>query len=320
MTEGFAYRLKTASDRKNSAVIVGLDPDVRLLPRGLTEGLEGVADGEWFVRAADIVFDFGRQIIDAVSDIIPAIKPQVAFYEKLGPAGMEALRRTIAYARRNGLIVILDAKRNDIESTATAYAESYLGSIGSSPSRNCAFDVDALTINPYLGSDGVLPFLQAAATHRKGIFVLVKTSNPSAAEFQDLPVIGRSGNEPLFHVIARKVNQWGAELTDSSQYSAVGAVVGATFPQEAFLLREIMPRSFFLVPGVGAQGGDISQLSVFFDRHGSGALVAASRSVIYAYRHAGHEEAFQDAARKATIELRASVERARAKASAVKRP
>ncbi len=317
MREGFGSRLQRAVEKRGSAVVVGLDPEVKLFPRALTEPLKTLQGAEWFGRAAEIVLDFGCRIIDAVADLVPAIKPQAAFYERLGPAGIGALHRTIEHARRQGLIVILDAKRNDIESTATAYADAYLGKADATLPDGCPFDVDALTVNPYLGSDGVLPFVQAAVARSKGIFVLVKTSNPSASDFQDLVVARPSGSkEPLCHAVARKVNEWGGESVDSNQYSAVGAVVGATYPSEALVLRQLMPRAFFLVPGVGAQGGDIAQLHVFFDRRGSGALIAASRSLIYAHRRVPEREnAFQEIAREATMELSAAVERARGFAS-----
>ena len=282
MNPGFADRLSELIEKRNSSVVVGLDPDIDLLPHYLTDRLANISGADWFPAAANLVFDFGRQIVDAIFDVVPALKPQVAFYEALGPPGLIALQRTIDYARQKGLIVICDAKRNDIESTAVAYAESYLGPIGPHASRDCPFNVDALTVNPYLGSDGVLPFVQAAAATGKGIFVVVRTSNPSAAEFQDLPVLSNTGNtEPLCHIVAKKVQEWGAALTEGSRYSAVGAVVGATAPREAVALRRLMPSAFLLVPGVGAQGGDTNQLSVFFDERGSGALVSASRSLIF---------------------------------------
>lgn len=317
MLEGFGSRLKESIDTKKSAVVVGLDPDIRLFPSSLKRSLHDVSGPAWYRGAAELVFEFGRLIIDAVFDIVPAIKPQAAFYERFGPPGLEALRRTIEYAHGAQLLVILDAKRNDIESTATAYADAYLGPLASTSVDGCPFDVDALTINAYLGSDGVQPFVNAAAARSKGVFVLVKTSNPSAAEFQDLSVLGGpNGPEPLYHFIARKVDQWGAACIDASGYSAVGAVVGATYPREASLLRGLMPRAFFLVPGVGAQGGDVSHLAVFFDKSGSGALVSASRSLIYAYlREPTRDAAFQQLTREATLELRASVERVRAEAA-----
>jgi len=318
LTTAFGNRLTHAIETKKSCVVVGLDPQLQLFPSNLTRPLENASGEDWFACASEIVLDFGRQIVDAVADLAPAIKLQAAFYERLGPTGLEAMRRTIKHARQCNLIVILDAKRNDIESTAEAYAAAYLGS--EDGLGGCPFDVDALTINPYLGSDGVLPFVRAAAPHGKGVFVLVRTSNPSAAEFQDLDVARGAGTEPLCYAIARKVHEWGTETTSLSQYSSVGAVVGATFPQEAITLRRLMPRSFFLVPGVGAQGADTSQLSVFFDETGSGALISASRSVIYAYqRTPNRNKPFADAARDAALRLRDTIERARSQAANAKK-
>lgn len=309
----FGNHLTRAIETKKSCVVVGLDPHLQFFPASLTGPLKNISGEDWFTCASDIVFDFGRQIVDAVADLVPAIKLQAAFYERLGPAGLEAMRRTVKHARQRNLIVILDAKRNDIGSTAEAYAAAYLGS---GDSLGSPFDVDALTINPYPGSDGVLPFVRAAVLYGKGVFVLVRTSNPSASEFQDLNVGNGTETEPLCHAIARKVDEWGREKASTDHYSSVGAVVGATFPQEAIALRRLMPRSFFLVPGVGAQGADTSQLSVFFDESGSGALVSASRSVIYAFkRTSGRSRTFADAARDATMRLRDTVERARSQAA-----
>lgn len=309
----FSDQLVSAILDRQSAFVVGLDPSPDLLPPSIRSS---PSTGPISLEAdAKAVFAFNCQIIDAVHDLVVAVKPQSAFYERLGVPGVQALSDTIEYARQAGLLVILDAKRNDIGSTAAAYAEAYLGGdAGSKRERTrTIFGVDALTVNPYLGSDGVLPFTQAAAQFGRGVFVLVQTSNPSAVELQDLRIEQcGAASMTLAQVVAGMVAEWAAPLVGKSGYSSVGAVVGATFPEQARSFREIMPQSFFLVPGVGSQGGNPADLEPFFNEDGLGAIVSASRSVIYAYRDRKWSHlTFATAARNATAELRDVVEKIR---------
>lgn len=318
----FPDRLLTAIARLKSAVVVGLDPYLDYLPPQFQEGFVEQSGVEALKVAAAAVREFDRRIIDAISDVVPAVKPQAAFYERLGVPGISTLLDTIQYARSKGLLVILDAKRNDIAHTAEAYADAYLRgtTMPGKPRQVPTFIVDALTVTPYLGSDGVLPFVNAGASCGQGIFVLVKTSNPSSVEVQDLVVCKPGGSDkPLSHVIGDKVSEWGSTVIGTSGYSLVGAVVGATFPHEARALRRIMPRSIFLVPGVGAQGANLATLPEFFNDDGHGAIIAASRSLIYAYREAEWAGLpFDEATRRATMKLRDEVQAAREKAA--KRP
>jgi orotidine-5'-phosphate decarboxylase len=226
---------------------------------------------------------FNRAIIDAVHDLVPAVKPQLAFYERYGVEGMRAFARTIHYARAVGLLVIVDAKCNDISATAEAYADAFLGTPSAFDQAIPGdFTADALTINAYLGSDGIRPFIDRARWHGKGLFVLVKTSNASSGELQDLHADGR----PLYEHLGALVEAWGEESRGACGYSAVGAVVGATYPGQARRLRALMPHTLFLVPGYGAQGATAADVVGCFDERGQGALVNAARSVIFAYRAA----------------------------------
>ena len=245
--------------------------------------------------AAEAVFQFNKKITDAVCDLVPAVKPQVAMYEQFGIPGMIAYKRTIDYCRSKGLIVIGDVKRGDIGSTSEAYARGHLA--------GKAFDVDFATVNPYLGSDGVKPFIKICKEHDKGIFVLVKTSNPSSGEFQD--VLTGDGRA-VYELVGHKVSEWGADCKEGV-YSNVGAVVGATYPEQARILRKLMPHTFILAPGYGAQGATAKDLSGFFDADGLGAIVNSSRGIIAAYKKDAYakygEEGFADAARAAAIDM-----------------
>src|SRR5215468_8789539 len=276
----FADRLCEAIARKGSAVMVGLDPRLESLPTDLltacceTYGASTRAAGE-------ALWQFNRAIIDAVHDLVPVVKPQLAFYERYGLEGLQAYVRTVRHAHAAGLLVIADAKRNDIGPTAVAYAKGFLGS-------TCLFEqtvpgdfeVDALTVNAFLGSDGIRPFIDQAQQHGRGLFVLVKTSNASSGEIQDLPVAGH----PLYERLAELVEAWGAESRGSCGYSAVGAVVGATYPEQARRLRALMPHTILLVPGYGAQGATAADVVGCFDAHGYGAIINASRSILFAFR------------------------------------
>jgi orotidine-5'-phosphate decarboxylase len=230
-------------------------------------------------------------VIDAVCEIVPAVKPQMAFYESLGPPGIEAFIDTVEYARGRGLIVVEDAKRNDIGTTALAYASGHLGKITIGSSQVSVYDVDAITVNPYLGYDGIEPFVRECERGGKGMFVLARTSNTSSEEFQGLAIQGAKHEVAnVAEAVAAKIEEWGRSTIGPSGYSSVGAVVGATFPQQARRLRQIMPHSIFLVPGIGAQGGTSRDVVACYDANGCGALVSSSRSVIYAWHGNVREE------------------------------
>jgi orotidine-5'-phosphate decarboxylase len=251
--------------------------------------------GETPEGAAQAIWLYNKEIVDAVADLIPAVKPQIAMYEQFGIPGLEAYESTVDYCRDKGLIVIGDVKRGDIGSTSEAYARGHLA--------GKAFDVDFATVNPYLGSDGVMPFVKICKEHDKGIFVLVKTSNPSSGEFQDV-LIG--DGRAVYELVGQKVREWGADCMEGA-YSNVGAVVGATYPEQARILRKLMPHTFILAPGYGAQGATAKDLSAFFDEEGEGAIVNSSRGIIAAhtkdaYRDFG-PEGFAQAARAASIDM-----------------
>ncbi|MDY7001165.1 MAG: orotidine-5'-phosphate decarboxylase [Thermodesulfobacteriota bacterium] len=278
----FADRLFERMEKLNTRVCVGLDPDLSRFPKkllekySLTSTLRKGLDRTSFERAASCILEFNKTAIDAVCDFAAAVKPQSAHYERFGSFGIQALHETVVYAREKGLLVILDVKRNDIGSTAEKYASAYLGP---EDGPGCAaVPSDAVTVNPYLGLDGIRPFMELCAKHGKGIFVLVKTSNPSGADIQDL-ALGGSGDTLALHV-ASLVNQWGSGLVGERGYSAVGAVAGATHPEDMQALRERMPQSVFLLPGYGAQGAKAEDVRHAF-KDGFGALVASSRAVIY---------------------------------------
>jgi len=289
MPINFADRLKKAVEFKESRLVVGIDPDMDLLP----PEVEGRT-------AVDRVGGFGRWIVENVADVAVAVKFQSAFYERLGPPGIETLASHVEAARGMELITILDAKRNDIGNTARAYAAAYLG-------PDAAMPFDAITVSPYLGADTLEPFAEAAAETGRGIFVLVKTSNPGAADFQD---VESADGGSLYLRVAEAVAGLGKPDTGKCGYSSVGAVCGATYPELLKKLRETMPEQVFLVPGVGAQGGRASDLAPAFDDEGFGALVVAARSVIYAYRDRGGD--YAEAAREAATALRKEINEAAA--------
>jgi orotidine-5'-phosphate decarboxylase len=296
--EHFADRLCAAIAHTGSPVVVGLDPRLEALPEGLLTACHQ-QHGATPRAAAEALWQFNRGIIDAIHDLVPAVKPQLAFYECYGIEGMRAFVRTVQYAREAGLLVIADGKRNDIGSTAVAYADAFLGApemFGQeSPSD---FAADALTVTPFLGRDGVEPFLACARQYGKGLFVVVKTSNPSSSEMQEVLVNGR----PLYEHLGALVEVWGADDLGKCGYSVVGAVVGATFPEQGRRLRALMPHTFFLVPGYGVQGATAADVVGYFDATGRGALINASRSIIFAYRAATRygPEGYARAAREAT--------------------
>ncbi len=279
----------------NSPIVVGLDPHFDKIPNFIKEDARR-KHGDTFQAAADAILTFNHGIIDAIEGVVPAVKPQIAFYERFGSEGIRAYEETTKYAQKKGLLVIGDAKRNDIGSTATAYAQAHLGEVDVFGTMQPALNADALTITPYLGSDGINPFVETARAHGKGLFVLVRTSNPSSDEIQGQPV----GDHLLDEHVATLVEGWGRDIIGESGFSAVGAVVGATYPEEARVLRNLMPNQIFLVPGYGAQGGGAEDVKPCFHENGTGAIVNSSRGIIFAYEKAGKpEEAYAEAAREA---------------------
>ena len=277
--------------------VVVLDPDVTKLPEFLRrEAVARFDDSP--TAAAEAVLTFNKGIIDAVCDIVPAVKPQMAYYELLGWQGMRALAQTARYARSRGMFVILDGKRGDIGTTMTAYAAAHLGGVtGDAP-----FEGDALTVNAYLGRDGVAPLLPLCRERDAGFFVLVKTSNPSSGELQDLE-LGRG--DTVYEAMGALCEKWGAELPGKYGYSGSGAVVGATYPEQLRSLREKLPHTFFLVPGYGAQGGGADDAALAFDENGGGAVVNSSRAILYAWKGEGADERdFAAAARREALRMR----------------
>lgn len=286
-------RLMAATVEKQNPTVLGLDTQFTHLPdesqRKILEEIgpgDGEADSLAYrtlaeTRIASALLDYNKALIDALADVVPAVKLQIAYYELFGAPGVAVYEECIRYAKTAGLLVMADAKRNDIGATAEAYAAAFLGETVCGGLRFPAFDADFLTVNPYLGSDGIAPFVQACKAHNKGIFALVKTSNPSSGEFQDLKA---EDGRPFYEHIGEKVRQWGEDSQGEQGYSRVGAVVGATYPEEAARLRQLLPHSYFLVPGYGAQGATAAELAPAFDKGGLGAIVNASRSIIAAHK------------------------------------
>lgn len=291
----FADRLNAAVRGARNPVSVGLDPRAEMLPAGMVASGAMASCAE---RAASYS-TFCRGVIDVVAPIVPVVKPQAAFFEQLGPPGMTALAETIRHAENRGLLVILDGKRNDIGSTALAYARGLLGSGGQSP-----WGADAITVSPYLGEESVRPFLDVALERGAGVFVLVKTSNPGGGMFQDLLADGR----PLYRHVAEQVERLAAETVGACGYGAIGGVVGATYPGQLAELRVAMPHAWLLVPGFGTQGGTAADVAPAFDRHGTGAIINNSRGIIFAHRRSAYAERFgaarwQQAVESATREM-----------------
>lgn len=289
----------------NAPIVVGLDPNLAFVPEHIQKKAFDEY-GETLEGAAEAIWQFNKAIVDAVYDLIPAVKPQIAMYEQFGLPGLEAFHRTVEYCRQKDLVIIGDIKRGDIGSTSAAYAVGHLGHVQVGSKKYAAFDEDFATVNPYLGSDGVKPFMDVCKEEKKGIFVLVKTSNPSSGEFQDRVIDGR----PLYELVGEKVAQWGDELMGDG-YSYVGAVVGATYPEMGKVLRKIMPKTFILVPGYGAQGGKGADLVHFFNEDGLGAIVNSSRGIIAAYKQEKYKEFgaenYADASRAAVKDMIADI-------------
>ena len=264
--------------------------------------------GETLEGAAEAIWQFNKAIVDATYDLIPAVKPQIAMYEQFGVEGVIAFKKTVDYCKEKGLVVIGDVKRGDIGSTSEAYAVGHLGKVQVGSQTYAGFDEDFATVNPYLGSDGVKPFIKVCKENNRGIFVLVKTSNPSSGELQDKLVDGK----PLYELVGKMVDAWGSDCIGESGYSEVGAVVGATYPEQGKVLRAIMPKTYILVPGYGAQGGKGKDLVHFFNEDGLGAIVNSSRGIIAAYKQEAYAkfgaEHFADASRQAVLDMIADIQ------------
>lgn len=303
--------------KTGAPIVVGLDPTMKFVPEHIKkQAFEEY--GETPKGAAQAVWLYNKAIIDAICDLIPAVKPQIAMYEQFGTEGIIAFQRTVEYCKEKDLVVIGDVKRGDIGSTSEAYAVGHLGQVQVGSTMCRGFDEDFVTVNPYLGSDGVRPFIKVCQEEKKGIFVLVKTSNPSSGEFQDRLVRcrteqGEDTDRPLYEIVGEQVAAWGAECMGDS-YSFVGAVVGATYPEQGRILREIMPKAYILVPGYGAQGGKGADLVHFFNEDGLGAIVNSSRGIIAAYQQEQYAqygpENFADASRAAVLTMKEDIAQA----------
>ncbi len=297
----FADDLTLKIEQTKNPSVVGLDPRINQLPSFIiNKNKEQFKENVKSLTASILEFNMG--IIDAIKDIVPAVKPQIAFYEIYGPEGVWVYEATCKYAKSQGLMVIADAKRNDIGSTCEAYAEAFLGEQEIYGKKFRAFSADALTVNAYLGSDGIKPFVNKCKEYGKGIFILVKTSNPSSGELQDQSI----GDESVHEYLAQLVESWGTECIGQTGLSSIGAVCGATYPEEAKYLRTLMPHAFFLVPGYGAQGGGAKDAKPCFLPDGRGAIVNSSRGIIFAYQKDDKytEANYADAARAAAIKMR----------------
>ena len=266
--------------------VMGLDPRYEMLPKCVTnkypQTLEGVAQA---------IVEYNKALIDATCDIIPAIKPQIAFYEMYGIPGMQAFKETCSYAKQKGMIVIADIKRGDIGSTAQGYSNAYLGKTKMGDIEQSIFDVDFVTINPYMGTDCIKPFIDDCKKYNKGLFILVKTSNPSSGELQDLKL---ENGEEVYTNVAKLVENWGEELRGEYNYSSVAAVVGATYPEQLKQIRKTAPHTYFLIPGYGAQGGKAKDIALGFDQNGLGGIINASRSLMCAYKSDRWKEQFAE--------------------------
>ena len=294
--------------KTNAPIVVGLDPMLSYIPEHVQK--KAFAEfGETLEGAAEAIWQFNKEIVDKTYDLIPAVKPQIAMYEQFGIPGLEAFKKTVDYCKEKGLVVIGDIKRGDIGSTSAAYAVGHLGHVQVGSKSYAPFDEDFVTVNPYLGSDGVNPFIDICKEENKGLFILVKTSNPSSGEFQDQLVDGR----PLYELVGEKVAAWG-EAHMGDEYSYIGAVVGATYPEMGKVLRKVMPKSYILVPGYGAQGGQGKDLVHFFNEDGLGAIVNSSRGIIAAYKQEAYAkfgaENFGDASRAAVEAMVADISNA----------
>lgn len=294
--------------KTEAPVVAGLDPMLTYVPEHLLK--KSYAQfGETLEGAADAIWQFNKGIIDSICDLIPAVKPQIAMYEQFGIEGLKAFQKTVDYCHKKDLVVIGDVKRGDIGSTSAAYAAAHLGKVTVADKKFSAFDEDFATVNPYFGTDGIQPFLDVCKEEKKGIFILVKTSNPSSGEFQDQIIDGK----PLYEYVGEKVAAWGTQHMGEA-YSYVGAVVGATYPQVGRMMRQVMPKAFILVPGYGAQGGKGADLAPYFNEDGLGAIVNSSRGIIAAYKQEQYArfspENYADASRQAVLDMIADIRQA----------
>ena len=292
----------------NAPIVVGLDPMLDYVPEEIKKAAFAEY-GETLEGAGEAIWQFNKAIVDATADLIPAVKPQIAMYEQFGIPGMIAFKKTVDYCKEKDLVVIGDIKRGDIGSTSAAYAVGHVGHVKVGSKSYAGFGEDFVTVNPYLGSDGIKPFIDVCKEENKGIFVLVKTSNPSSGEFQDQLVDGR----PLYELVGKKVAEWG-EMHMGDAYSYVGCVVGATYPEMGKVLRKIMPKTFILVPGYGAQGGKAEDLVPYFNEDGLGAIINSSRGIIAAYKQEKYSKYgsanFADASRQAVLDMREDINNA----------
>ncbi len=303
-------KLITKIQKTNAPIVVGLDPMMKFVPEQIKKAAFAEY-GETLEGAAEAIWQYNKGIVDAIYDLVPAVKPQIAMYEQFGIPGLIAFKKTGDYCKEKDLVVIGDVKRGDIGSTSEAYAVGHLGKVQVGSNSFYGFDEDFATVNPYLGSDGITPFTRVCKEESKGIFVLVKTSNPSSGEFQDRLIDGR----PLYEWMGEKVAQWGADcMPKSGSYSYVGAVVGATYPEQGKILRKLMPNTFILVPGYGAQGGKGADLVHFFNEDGLGAIINSSRGIIAAHQQEQYakygEAAYADASRAAVIAMQEDIAQA----------
>ena len=294
--------------KTEAPIVVGLDPMLSYVPEHI---LNKAFDeyGKNLEGAAEAIWQYNKGIVDATCDLIPAVKPQIAMYEQFGVEGVLAFQKTVEYCKSKDLVVIGDIKRGDIGSTSAAYATGHIGKVVIDGQTFRGFDEDFITVNPYLGTDGIKPFADVCKEEKKGMFILVKTSNPSSGEFQDRLIDGK----PLYEHVAKKVVEWGADVMGDS-YSYIGAVVGATYPEMGKVLRELMPKSYILVPGYGAQGGKGKDLVHFFNKDGLGAIVNSSRGIIAAYKQDKYSqfgsEAYADASRQAVLDMKEDLKQA----------
>lgn len=300
--------LLTAKIKKLKApIVVGLDPMLAYVPSQIQKQAFSEC-GETLEGAGEAIWQYNKGIIDAIYDLVPAVKPQIAMYEQFGIEGLKAFQKTVEYCKAKGLVVIADIKRGDIGSTSTAYAVGHLGKVKVGNKFCTGFDEDFATINPYLGSDGVQPFIDVCKEEKKGLFILVKTSNPSSGEFQDRLIDGR----PLYEIVGEQVAAWGEQHMGEA-YSYIGAVVGATYPEMGKTLRRLMPKAYILVPGYGAQGGKAEDLLHYFNADGLGAIVNSSRGIIAAHQQKQYEKFgelnYADASRQAVIDMREDINR-----------
>ncbi len=283
--------------------VVGLDSLLDYIPQHIKDE-KFATYGDTFDAAAQSILEYNKAIIDQICDIVPAVKPQAAYYEMYSWQGMWALCETVKYAQEKGMIVIMDGKRNDIGSTMQAYAKAHLGTSTVNGKELSAFGSDMLTVNGYLGSDGVSPLLPICDEQDKGIFVLVKTSNPSSGELQDQKI----GDKSIYETMGAMCEQWGSQTENNYGYSRVGAVVGATYPEQLAEMRQKMPHTFFLVPGYGAQGGGANDVAGAFDKNGLGAIVNSSRAILTAWKKAGTDgKDFAEQARKAALAMKEDI-------------